>query len=68
MIKYPYLEKWMSDRGLTQVKFAKLLDMDRTALNKILNGSAKPKQETIEKILTTTGMPEEKAFSETVIH
>lgn len=68
MIKYPYLEKWMSDKGLSQTEMAKVLGVGRTTVSKLLNGKEEPKKAVIDKVLKATGLPYEVAFSETVIH
>lgn len=66
MIKYPYIEKWMEDNGLSQNEMAKKMEIARTTVTKLLNGQAEPKKSIIDKVLKVTGLPYETAFSETV--
>lgn len=64
---YPYLVKWVSDRGLTNDQFARICDIDRGCAGRILAGKTEniPKK-TIDKILKGTGMKYEYCFAETV--
>lgn len=66
MIKYPYLEKWISDHNMTQGEFARAIGVERTTVQKLLNGLSEPKKGMIDKVLEVTKMPYEVAFSETV--
>lgn len=66
MIKYPYLERWIYDHGLTMRKAAKLFDMSYSCVIGLLEGRGNPKKDTIDKLIGITGMPYEQLFAETV--
>lgn len=63
MIAYPYLDKWVTDHGMTQRQFAEFLGIDKSTVNKIMNGRNDMSKSTIDLILEKTGMKYERAFA-----
>ncbi len=63
-MKYPMIEKYMEENGISQAKLSRLCDIPYTTLNNFLNGRKDIKKSDIDKILQVTGMTYEECFSE----
>ncbi len=61
---YPNIERWIKENRLTRAAFGKKLGCcDQTTVH-YLNGKRQPDKETIDKILSLTGMTYEEAFKQ----
>lgn len=60
---YPRIRSFMAENRISVHKFSKIMGVNGTALYHALSGMTYPKKNLIDKILETTGMSYEKAFS-----
>ena len=63
-MKYPSIEKYMTDHNLSLRGFARQCDMPSSTMCRLLNGQTEPSKSTIDKILSVTGLSCEQCFRE----
>ena len=63
-MKYPSIEKYMTDHNLSLREFASRCDMPSSTMCRLLNRQTEPSKSTIDKILTVTGLSYEQCFRE----
>ena len=63
-MKYPSIEKYMTDHNLSLRGFARQCDMPSSTMCRLLNGQTEPSKSTIDKILAVTGLSYEECFRE----
>ena len=63
-MKYPSIEKYMTDHNLSLREFARRCDMPSSTMCRLLNGQTEPSKSTIDKILAETGLSYEECFKE----
>ena len=63
-MKYPSIEKYMTDHNLSLREFARQCDMPSSTMCRLLKGDTEPSKSTIDKILTVTGLSYDECFKE----
>ena len=63
-MKYPLIEKYMTDHNLSLREFARQCDMPSSTMCRLLNGQTEPSKSTIDKILVEIGLNYEECFKE----
>ena len=63
-MKYPSIEKYMTDHKLSLREFARQCDMSNSTMCRLLKGDTEPSKSTIDKILLETGLSYEECFEE----
>lgn len=63
-MKYPSIEKYMTDHNLSLREFARQCDMPSSTMCRLLNRQTEPSKSTIDKIMAVTGLSYEECFRE----
>ena len=63
-MKYPSIEKYITDHNLSLREFARQCDMPSSTMCRLLKGQTEPPNSTIYKILSVTGLSYEECFRE----
>ena len=63
-MKYPVIEKYMTDHNLSLRELARKCAMPSSTMCRLLNGQTEPSKSTIDKILVVTGLSYEECFKE----
>ena len=63
-MKYPSIEKYMTNHNLSLREFARQCDMPSSTMCRLLKGDTEPSKITIDKILAVTGLSYEECFRE----
>ena len=63
-VKYPSIQKYMTDHNLSLREFARRCDMPSSTMCRLLKGDTEPSKSTIDKILLETGLSYEECFKE----
>ena len=63
-MKYPSIEKYMTDHNISPREFARRCDMPSSTMCRLLKGDTEPSKSTIDKILAETGLSYEECFKE----
>ena len=63
-MKYPSIEKYMTDHNLSLREFSRQCDMQSSTMCRMLNGDTEPSKNTINKMLAETGLSYEECFRE----
>ena len=64
VMKYPSIEKYMTDHNLSLREFVRQCDMPSSTMCRLLNRQTEPSKSTIDKIMAVTGLSYEECFRE----